>query len=437
MRSVMGNDSKEIVVGPVFGGIEMNRTFTIFGVIFLTLLFGCSRGEGDIDQIVTMPKRELDTAVDIALRSTEASEIDYRPFLNGNKKHIAALVISGVWEGFPDYSEVFVGILNGLAEMGWMEAMESSLFWDFDNDKLKEVLEILTLLETGAFSRYVEFSSEYYFDFEWGEKTTDDADFRNLISEISPVDLIISLGTTAGQAFASIDDVPIPVVADSISDPLNSGIITSYEDSGKDYLTVRVDPNRYLRQVRMFYDVVNFGKLGVIYEDTAEGRTYAAIDDVEAVAIEKGFDVVHNTNVLSESAEVEDAESQYLAALNELAPQVDAIYLGITTGLSTRNLPHVMTIINRHAIPSFAMKGSAYVEQGVLFGISESEEGAVGIHNAKNIITILRGTKPRDIVQTFEHVPHIAINLKAAEVINYNVPIDIIASSDEIYRTIE
>ncbi|MBA7664889.1 hypothetical protein ES703_72954 [subsurface metagenome] len=95
-----------------------------------------------------------------------------------------------------------------------------------------------------------------------------------------------------------------------------------------------------------------------------------------------------------------------------------------------------MEIMNRYQIPSFSMKGSAYVKLGVLFGVSESEEVATGIHNAKNIIQILRGKLPRSINQIFEHVPHIAINLAEANRIEYDIPIDIIASSDEIYTNI-
>ena len=82
------------------------------------------------------------------------------------------------------------------------------------------------------------------------------------------------------------------------------------------------------------------------------------------------------------------------------------------------------------------MEGSDFVSNGILLGESESNVISVGIYNAKKIVTILKGEKAGSLNQIFEHVPHIAINLKAAELINYDVPIDIIASSDEIYQTI-
>ena len=134
------------------------------------------------------------------------------------------------------------------------------------------------------------FSRELYFDLEWDTETAKSAEFARLVSKNSGVDLIIALGTGPGQVFAELGNLEIPVVADSISDPLGSGIISSYEDSGRDNLTVRVDPDRYKRQIRMFYDVVGFERLGIIYEDTAEGKSYGAVNDIEIIAQEKGFD---------------------------------------------------------------------------------------------------------------------------------------------------
>jgi ABC-type uncharacterized transport system substrate-binding protein len=173
--------------------------------------------------------------------------------------------------------------------------------------------------------------------------------------------------------------------------------------------------------------------LGIIYEDTPEGKSYGAVNDIELIAQEKGFKVVHNTNILPVDAGEEACETQYLVALEEVSKESDAVYLGIVNGLSSRNLPNIMEITNRYKLPTFSMKGSAYVKQGVLFGVSESEEVATGIYNAKNIVQILRGKLPRSVNQIFEHVPHIAINLDEAKKIEYDVPIDIIASSDEIY----
>ena len=402
------------------------------------LFFSCSRDQQETREPVTTPVVEKDTAVDIIEKGhTDLQEFSLDPFLmNGERKHNIAVVIYGIWEDFPDYSEVFVGMINGLTEIGWMDPIEESEFYySTDRRQIKEVIDIIGMIEDNEYSEYLNFARDLYFDMEWDTETAKSPKFRNLVSENSKVDLIIALGTGPGQVFSSLENVKIPVVADSISDPLGSGIIPSYDDSGRDNLTVRVDPDRYKRQIRMFYDVVGFKRLGIIYEDTPEGRAYGAVNDIELIAKEKGFDIVHNTNVLPVDVGEVACEAQYLVAVEEVCKQSDAIYFGIVNGLSSRNLPKIMEITNRYKVPTFSMKGSAYVKQGVLFGVSESEEVATGIHNAKNIVQILRGKKPRSINQIFEHVPHIAINLEEAKKIGYDVPIDIIASSDEIYTS--
>jgi len=417
----------------------MKRLLLLIFPLLLMLIFSCSRGKQETQGPVTSPVEKRDTSVDITDKAhTDLQEFSLEPFLKeGNRKHNIAVVIYGIWEDFPDYSEVFVGMINGLIEIGWMDDItEADFYYDPDMRQIREVIDILKMLEENEYSDYLTFSRNLYFDLEWDTDTAKSRTFRNLLSEDSSVDLIIALGTGPGQVFSTLEDLRIPVVADSISDPLGSEIITSYDDSGRDNLTVRVDPDRYKRQIRMFYDVVGFERLGIIYEDTDEGRAYGAVSDVELIAQEKGFKIVHNTNVLPVDEGEEACETRYLVAVEELCREADAIYLGIVNGLSARNLPNIMEIMNRYQIPSFSMKGSAYVKLGVLFGVSESEEVATGIHNAKNIIQILRGKLPRSINQIFEHVPHIAINLAEANRIEYDIPIDIIASSDEIYTNI-
>lgn len=49
---------------------------------------------------------------------------------------------------------------------------------------------------------------------------------------------------------------------------------------------------------------------------------------------------------------------------------------------------------------------------------------------------VLNGAKPRDIDQKWQDPPKIAINLKVAEIIGYDPPVDIMMAADEIYEQI-
>src|SRR5690606_24119729 len=113
---------------------------------------------------------------------------------------------------------------------------------------------------------------------------------RTRLRESGDIDLMIAMGTWAGQDLAH-EDMSVPTVVASTSDPIASGIIKSAADSGFDHIHAKVEPNRYQRQIRLFHDIVPFSTLGVVYENSPEGRTFAAVAAIEEVASDIGFSV--------------------------------------------------------------------------------------------------------------------------------------------------
>ena len=75
-----------------------------------------------------------------------------------------------------------------------------------------------------------------------------------------------------------------PTLGLSSSVPLSAGIIKSVEDSGFAHLHATVDPFQFERQIRVFHEIVGFEKIGVAYEDTVSGRSYAAIETIEKLS---------------------------------------------------------------------------------------------------------------------------------------------------------
>ncbi len=341
------------------------------------------------------------------------------------RKFRIGVVMSGEWWGYP---ENFLGILNAFKELGWMKEVTLS------EEAKKSILGILQALQTQDYSDYLEFPLDMYFSFDWKRDRASEPAFQKIIAPEAKLDVIISLGTDSSIVITTPATFHTPVVVTAVSDPVRSGIITSVEDSGKDYLTAFCDPNRFIRQVRLFHELVNFKKLGILYADTLNGQTYAALEDIKTVAAEKGFEIVTNTNVIEET--VPEALPRYEESLKELAPKVDAMYLTIQAGLRYTNLPRIMETINSYKLPTFAMEGSGYVKRGVLFSISAYQMLDVGRFNAKNIIRILKGARPRDLEQIFSITPAIAVNFKEAELIGYDVPVDVLGSADEVYNDI-
>jgi ABC-type uncharacterized transport system substrate-binding protein len=246
---------------------------------------------------------------------------------------------------------------------------------------------------------------------------------------------MIAMGTWAGQDLAN-DEHSTSTVVMSTSDPLASGIIRSVEDSGHDHLHAKIDPYQHERQVRVFHDIIGFKRLGICYEDTDSGRTYAAIDKVEKVAKERGFEIVRSFTK-SDVADGKLAEESVKKAFVQLAKRVDAIYVTEQGGVSYRSIPALVKIANSHQVPTFSQSGSEEVKYGFLASISKAGYKYIGEFHAETIAKIFNGAKPRQLPQLFEEPPKIAINLRTAEVIGFNPPVDILLAADEIFQDIE
>jgi len=412
---------------------ELNMKYVIL-ILLSILFFSCAEKD---KKVISNDKENSNhtnyEAVDSLDNFNDLSNDseNLKPFLKKEKsKFKIAIIQSG--EYF-EYYDVLEAMLNGLITVGWMNELKFSSGFD------KTILGLLQELKNQNYSDYIEFSQDLFFDFNWDDARVPLIKKSKIFSENSDVDLIICLGTYATDYIVNKSDYhKIPVLADAISDPVGAGLIPSIEDSGYDFLTVRCDPNVYYRQIKLFYDVVKFKKLALIYEDTGNGRSYAGVKDVERAAKEYGFEIVKYNDVLAEPMEQDFKKAQlmYLKGLENVLPKSDAIYLGVCGGLEAENVPNVIKVINKYKKPSFAMEGSRNVKRGVLLGVSASELRSTGIYNVKKIVKIFKGIQPRKLSQLFENIPSIAINLKTAEIIDYDVPIDIIGSSDEIYQTI-
>ena len=335
---------------------------------------------------------------------------------DGSAYRVAVIQSGEYWE----FNEHFRGILSGFAAGGWASR----------NVSIPKDMNIAsTLAMLGDFSDYIEFPPEYIVDLEWGRnKKAADIFFTGKKPD---VDLIIVFGGVAGRLFSPYKEYPIPVLMDGITDPIASGIIYSLEDSGKDYVTCRIDPGQYQRQVQLFHDFVGFNNLGLIYGDNDDGRLYSAVNDVEVVAQKRGFSLVRNTNVKEEYAP--DTPALYLRALRDLCARADAVYLGASTAITEYDImDEVVKILDEAKIPSFALEGEIRVRQGVMLGISSLETEKFGLYNANKITAIFHGVSPRMLKQTLEGMPSIVFNLDTAQKIGFQVPLSILSSVDQI-----
>ncbi len=338
----------------------------------------------------------------------------------------------GYYEGgeYIDYQKVLTETVRGLMKLGWIETME------IPSQRGEQTKALWDWLATTARSPYLEFVADAHYSADW-----DDAQRQATVDTIverlkdkQDLDAMIAMGTWAGKDLAN-DRHQTPTLVMSASDPLSAGIIKSVEDSGYPHIHATVDPTRFERQIRVFHDIIGFKKLGVAYENTVNGRSYAAIDVIDKLTTERGFEIVR-CHTKSDIADVQSAEDSMLACFDQLSKKADAIYITQQGGVTRRTIPLMVEIAHDQHIPTFSQSGSEEVKYGFLASLSQAGFKYVGEFHAATLAKVLNGARPNQLDQLFEEPPKIAINLKTAELIGFDPPLLLLGAADEIFRNI-
>jgi len=337
----------------------------------------------------------------------------------------------GYYEGgeYIDYQKVTLATVKGLMGLGWIEKT------DIPPQKGEQTKGLWNWLADNVKSKYIEFVKDAHYSSNWDDnlRKKKPAEIIDRLNKKKDIDLMMAVGTWAGQDLAN-DKHKTPTMVLTCSDALGAGIIKSVEDSGYDHVSAWVDPLRYERQVRIFHDVIGFQKLGVTYENTETGRTYGAIGQVEEIAQERGFEMVRCYTDISTQ---KTADESVKKCFKELVKKVDAIYATLQMGINKKSVPNLVEIVNSHKIPTFSQSGSDEVKYGFLMSLSQAEFKYVGLYHAETFTKVFNGAKPRQLEQLFEEPAKIAINLKTAEMIGYDVPMEVLGIADETYAKIE
>ncbi len=328
---------------------------------------------------------------------------------------------------YSDYTDCMRAIIHGLIHYGWIENTPVPLL-EGNVDK-----PYWQWLSSQAKSSRLSFAMENAFSAGWSEDRRKDTKqtVLNLLNS-GKIDLVIAMGTWAGQDLSNLSH-HVPTLVTSTSNPIQAGIIQSAQDSGIDHVTARVDSKRYLRQIRMFHRIVGFKNLGVIYEESEDGRLYSAIKELEMVAKERHFNIVRCTFIDS-TPDRETSGRECIECMKQVAKTADAFYVTAMLALDEQ-IDQMADILNKHKIPSFSMVGSKYVKKGILLSIS-TDEGyrAQGLYDAKKMIDILKGATPRDLNQELPDPLDLVINMDTARAIGFHPPAGILRISKKIYE---
>jgi len=365
----------------------------------------------------------------IPVIAADKKEFGTSPQTNNGKKWRI-----GYYEGgeYIDYQVIFAATIRGLMQLGWIDQV------DIPPQKGEQTKDLWKWLSTHIKSKYIEFVTDAHYSANWDENLRPKVAEKIIkrLNNQKDIDLMVAMGTWAGQDLAN-NMHSTNALAFSVSDALGAGIIKSNEDSGYDHIHARIDPYRFERQIRTFHDVVGFKRLGVAYEDTVSGRSISGIDRIEKIAKERNFKIIgcFTKDDVPDKNIAEETCKQCFQHL--VKDDVEAIYVTLQNGVNANSIPKLVEIANSNGIPTFSQSGSHEVKWGFLMSLSQASYKYVGEFNAKPIAKVFNGARPREIHQIFEEPPKIAINIKTAEIIGYDPPVDVMLAADEIFQQIE
>jgi len=236
------------------------------------------------------------------------------------------------------------------------------------------------------------------------------------------VDLIVSIATPNSQAaIAAAEGTDIPVVFTAVTDPVGSGLISSWESHPNESVTGVSDMIVVSDDVELIKEILpNIKKLGTIY-NSGESNSVFLVQELHKACEDLDIEVVEAT--VSTSAEVS-------TAAQALVGKVDAIWIG-TDNTVVSGLEALVGVCEDNAIPLFAADEDSIV-RGCIAAYS-FDYYDIGYQTGEMVVKILDGKDASTIPVEKGNVISLSVNTAAAERMGITLPQDIIDRAETVY----
>ncbi len=277
------------------------------------------------------------------------------------------------------------------------------------------------------------FLEDGFYSARWDDRALDEVRqaVQKRLETRGDVDVILALGTRAGKIMAGLPTNASVIVA-SATDAVESGIVRSVEDSGKDNLAALVSPWRFRRQVEFFHSIFPFRRLGVVYEDTPTGRNVVGLQEIESAAEHIGVELVRCRTPLHADDSGIVADNVVACHKKLVEEKADAVYLTVNVAMTPEQTRRTLAPLIQAGLPTFAQSGINIVKSGALVSFVDDsvEEGHAA---ARLLLGVLDGVRPRTLSQLFQGSSLLAINLRTATHLGWNPSLEVLLSVDEFY----
>ena len=326
------------------------------------------------------------------------------------------------------YQQMLQATARGLSEIGVIERGDVAV--PSGTDDLEPMWQWLA---NHAGGRSLRFPVDGHYSLDWDTRSGA-AVFDEIVERVKKrrdVDLVFCIGTTACRGLVERIS-SVPVIAYTSTNAVRAGIAASLEDSGRENVHAVVEPERFVRQMRIFYELFSFDRLGFVYPPRMANRyEVSAIADackkLQVQFIGRPFDYTDN--------DPSGSFDRFFAQVKNLVEKdrVEAILLPFLPGTASTSRELARYLIE-HKVFSYALSGSTPVRNGVLLGMDDSNINELGRFEAQVIEDVLAGKSPRSINQSYNPQRTVIVNLTTAMELGWQIPYDLLHTIGEVVK---
>jgi len=240
------------------------------------------------------------------------------------------------------------------------------------------------------------------------------------------VDVIVAFedsSIAAAQAATAPMEHPIPVVFLHPSDPVRDGLVESLSHPGGNLTGVFGARDPVVNQLELYKQIVPGLHRLLTLVDSTDKATPTLLEEAKDAASRLAIELD-----IQEASNAADLER----AFHSLTPgEVDGAFI-LSPSLRLNFSQKTIDLAKEANLPVQAHR-KEWLEKGALFSVGV-DVGPVGTAAGRFVDSILRGTPPADLPVEEVRKTEFAINLARARELGIDVPPDVIARADKIYR---
>ncbi len=332
-------------------------------------------------------------------------------------------------EGDPyiNYAGNLSGLVKGLAELGYVGSTEE-MPYEKDSDDANAIWK---WLDSNSKKDIAFDQNEFYSLVSMTEAEKTKA--AKHLNQSEDIDLILVMGTAAGT-FAKESGISKDMMIMSVTDARQAELTKGQKFSGIDNVWAHTSPRRYYNQLKVFYKLFTFKTLGIVYEDTDNGRKEISYDVIKDFTKKNGIGLMEvRVDADSQKDDKLIYERKMQDGYRSLKGRVDAVYMTNSGNRSPEKIDEYVNPLYEAGIPVFSQTGKSDVEMGVMLAISPYDFDELGAYTANTFAQILKGKTPGQLPQNYDEAQTISVNMTAAEEAGIKIPFKVLLSADNIY----